>query len=569
MTCTPETISPSQAHSAVKHDSEKRGLCQLLCGVLLFLATSALASPAQTFTSLASFNGTDGAYPYYVYLVQGTDGNFYGTASSAGANNEGTFFKVTTAGKLTPLYNFCSLTSCADGSEPAAGLVLASNGAFYGTTVYGGANGQGAVYKITPAGKLSTLHSFNGTDGAYPYVGLIQAANGNLYGTTSGGGTDNLGTIFEITPGGKLSSLHSFSGADGQYPDGRLVQGTNGNFYGMTYEGGANSGGTVFQITTGGKLTTLYSFTGGADGAGPVGALIQASNGKFYGTTSAGGAHSGGTVFEMAPGGTASTLYSFCKLSSCADGETPWAGLIQATDGNLYGTTSAGGANGGGTIFRITTAGTLTTLYSFCSQSGCTDGDSPYEGLLQATNGDLYGTTYYGGTDNDGTIYSSSVGLGPFVQTVTTSGKVGAAVIILGNNLTGTTNVSFNGTTATFTVASGTEIKTTVPAGATTGTVEVTTPKGTLKSNVIFRVTPQITNFTPPSGKVGTPVTINGVSLTQTKNVTFGGVIATTFNVNSDIQVTANVPTGAKTGHIAITTLGGTVVSSGIFTVTQ
>jgi len=568
MTCTPETISPSPARSAVKHDSEKLGLCQLLCGALLFLATSALASPAQTFTSLASFNGTDGAYPYYVYLVQGTDGNFYGAASSAGANNEGTFFKVTTAGNLTPLYNFCSQASCADGSEPTTGLVLASNGAFYGTTVYGGVNGQGSVYKITPAGKLSPLHSFNGTDGAYPYVGLIQAANGNLYGTTSGGGTDGYGTIFEITPGGKLSSLHSFSAADGEYPDGRLVQGTNGNFYGTTYMGGANGEGTVFQITAGGKLTTLYSFGGGADGAGPADALIQASNGKFYGTTSAGGANSGGTVFEMTPG-KVRTIYNFCSLSSCADGGTPLAGLIQATDGNLYGTTSAGGANGGGTIFRITTAGTLTTLYSFCSQTGCTDGASPYEGLLQATNGTLYGTTYNGGADNDGTIYSLSVGLGPFVQTVTTSGKVGAAVIILGNNLTGTTSVSFGGTVATFTVASDTEIKTTVPVGATTGTVAVTTPKGTLKSNVPFRVTPHITSFTPMNGPIGTPVTINGVSLTQTNKVTFGGVKATTFSVNTDNQVTANVPTGAKTGHITITTPGGTAVSSGIFTVTQ
>jgi uncharacterized repeat protein (TIGR03803 family) len=561
MTCIRQTASPSPAHSAVKHDLKKLAPSQVFCSVLLFLITSALASSAQTFTSLLSFNGTNGAYPYYVYLVQGTDGNLYGTASSGGVNNGGTVFKITTAGNLTTRYNFCSLTSCADGSEPAAGLVLASNGTFYGTTLSGGANGQGTVYKITAAGKLSTLHSFNNTDGANPYVGLIQATNGNFYGTTSDGGTDGYGTIFEITPAGTFNSLHSFVPADGEYPDARLVQGTNGLFYGTTYLD------WVFEITAAGKLTALANTT---QGNGPTGALIQATNGKFYGTTSAGGAHSGGTVFEMALGGTASTLYSFCKLSNCADGETPLAGLIQATDGNLYGTTSAGGANGGGTIFRITTAGTLTTLYSFCSQSGCTDGASPYEGLVQATNGTLYGTTHSGGTDNLGTIYSLSVpGLGPFVQTVLTSGKVGAPVIILGNNLTGATSVSFNGTAATFTVASGTEIKTTVPDGATTGTVAVTAPKGTLKSNVPFRVTPYITSFTPTSGPVGTPVTINGVSLTQTKNVTFGGVIATTFNVNSDIQVSANVPTGAKTGHIAITTLGGTAVSSGIFTVTQ
>ena len=311
----------------------------------------------------------------------------------------------------------------------------------------------------------------------------------------------------------------------------------NGIFYGTTFLN------WVFEITAVGKLTALANST---QGSGPTGALIQATNGKFYGTASSGGENGGGTVFEMTPGGKATTLHSFCSQSNCADGKTPWAGLIQATDGNLYGTTSAGGANLYGTIFKITTAGKLTTLYSFCSQSGCTDGASPYEGLVQATNGTLYGTTHSGGTDNLGTIYSLSVGLGPFVQTVPSSAKVGAPVLILGNNLTGTTSVSFSSTAATFTVASGTEIKTTVPAGATTGTVEVTTPKGTLKSNVIFHVTPQITSFTPPSGKVGTPVTINGVSLTQTNKVTFGGVKATTFSVNTDMQITAKVPTVSK-----------------------
>jgi uncharacterized repeat protein (TIGR03803 family) len=257
MTCTPETISPSLTHSAVKHDSEKLGLCQLLCGALLFLATSALVSSAQTFSSLASFNGTNGAYPYYVYLVQGTDGNLYGTASSGGVNNGGMVFKITTAGKLTTQYNFCSLTSCADGNEPAAGLVLASNGTFYGTTLSGGANSQGTVYKTTAAGKLATLHSFNYTDGASPYVGLIQATNGNFYGTTSDGGTDGYGTIFEINPAGTFNSLHSFIPADGEYPDARLVQGTNGLFYGTTYLD------WVFEITAAGKLTALANTTRG------------------------------------------------------------------------------------------------------------------------------------------------------------------------------------------------------------------------------------------------------------------------------------------------------------------
>ncbi|HYA23881.1 MAG TPA: IPT/TIG domain-containing protein, partial [Terriglobales bacterium] len=214
----------------------------------------------------------------------------------------------------------------------------------------------------------------------------------------------------------------------------------------------------------------------------------------------------------------------------------------------------------------------LTTLHSFDG----TDGLGPIGALVQATDGDFYGTTSWGGASHNcaapaggcGTVFSLAVGLGPFVKTLPTSGKVGTSVIILGNGLTGSTAVSFNGTAATFTVVSSTEITTTVPTGATTGTVKVTMPSRTLKSNVAFRVTPQITSFTPTSGPVGTPVTITGVSLTQTTAVTFGGVKATSFTVDSDTQVTSTVPTGAKTGKIGINTPGGTATSSTTFTVT-
>jgi uncharacterized repeat protein (TIGR03803 family) len=187
---------------------------------------------------------------------------------------------------------------------------------------------------------------------------------------------------------------------------------------------------------------------------------------------------------------------------------------------------------------------------------------------VQATNGNFYGTTSAGGANNDGTVFSLSVGLGPFVETLPTSGMVGTAVIILGNNLTGATSVTFNGTPAKFTVvSSSTEIKTTVPSGATTGKVKVTTASGTLTSNQTFRVTPQIKSFSPSSGPVTTPVVITGVSLTQTTKVTFGGK-AGAFTVNSDTQVTATVPAGAKTGRITITTPGGTATSATSFTVT-
>jgi uncharacterized repeat protein (TIGR03803 family) len=327
------------------------------------------------------------------------------------------------------------------------------------------------------------------------------------------GGASNDGTVFKITPTGTLTTLYSFCSksvcTDGNGPFAGLAQATNGELYGTTVWGGANTnpdfpggGGTVFKITPSGTLTTLYRFcsqSGCTDGARPAAGLVQATSGELYGTTVAGGANTnpdfpsgGGTVFKITPSGTLTTLYRFCSQSGCTDGALPQAALVQASDGYLYGTTSQEGANGNyGTVFKITPSGALTTLYSFCSQSGCTDGSmdgNTAAGLVQATNGDLYGTTELDGANGDGTVFRLSVGLGPFVETLPTSGKVGAAVKILGTNLTGATSVSFDGTAAVFTVASASEITTTVPNGAATGTVQVVTPSGTLSSNVPFRV---------------------------------------------------------------------------------
>jgi len=331
---------------------------------------------------------------------------------------------------------------------------------------------------------FTTLHSFDLTDGGNTYAGLVQATDGNLYGTTVGGGAKGDGTVFKITPSGTLMTLYSFcskSGCtDGYFPAG-LVQATNGNFYGTT----AGGHGTVFKVTPSGTLTTLHSFNG-TDGSSPRAGLVQATDGNFYGTTYSGGAKNIGTVFKITPSGTLTTLHSF----DLTDGESPVAALIQSTDGNLYGTTPPGGAHGDGTVFKITTSGTLTTLYSFCSKLGCTDGANPEAALVQDTNGTFYGTTRSGGAHAYGTVFSLSAGLGPFVETQPTSGKVGAAVKILGTNLTGATSVTFNGTAAVFTVVSSSEIMTIVPAGATTGKVKVVTPHGTLSSNVPFRVLP-------------------------------------------------------------------------------
>jgi uncharacterized repeat protein (TIGR03803 family) len=274
-----------------------------------------------------------------------------------------------------------------------------------------------------------------------------------------------------------------------------VIQATDGNFYGTTYAGGVGVGnsGTVFKITPTGTLSSLYSFCSQpncADGALPAG-LVLASNGNFYGTTFSGGSNAYpcpgdcGTVLEITPEGKLTTLYSFCSLSNCADGAAPEASLIQATDGDLYGTTSGGGTHGKGTVFKITLAGKLTTLHSF---SGA-DGSLPYSGVVQATDGKIYGATYEGGTKGDGVIFSLSTGLRRFVKAEPTSGEVGSKVKILGTHLTGATAVSFNGTPASFKVCtSGKALDTSVPAGATSGTITVTLPTGTLTSNVVFTV---------------------------------------------------------------------------------
>jgi uncharacterized repeat protein (TIGR03803 family) len=486
-----------------KLNSAKAYMAFVLC------AATAIALPAQTFTRLYSFNVSHSGTGPVAGLVQATNGDLYGTTVNGGANIYGTVFKITPSGTLTTLYSFCSQSGCTDGDSPEAGLVQATNGDLYGTTSVGGANlntfpniGAGTVFKITPGGTLTTLYSFCAqsgcTDGEIPYAGLVQATNGDFYGTTSGGGANgNYGTIFKITPSGALTTLYSFcsqSGCTDGYGPAGLVQATDGSFYGTTRSGGANGNyGTVFRINPDGSLTTLYSFcsqSGCTDGSNPVAGLVRAMNGDLYGTTSTGGANGAvyggyGTVFKITPSGTLTTLYSFCSQSGCPDGSNPVAALVQATNGDFGGTTPS---NGGGTIFKMTASGTLTTLYTFCSQNKCTDGGNPQAALVQDTNGDFYGTTFSGGNSDAGTVFRIAVGLRPFVKTQPASGDAGATVNILGTDLTDATSVSFNGTAAVFTVVSSSEITTTVPVGATSGSVQVVTPSGTLSSNVAFRV---------------------------------------------------------------------------------
>ncbi len=381
-----------------------------------------------------------------------------------GGRTCGTIFKITADGTFTTLYRFCSKPSCADGDAPIGGLIQAANGDLYGTTSAGGGtnvtpSGWGTIFKITPSGSLTTLYSFcpqNGcTDGVRPVANLIQAKDGNLYGT---GGGFSPGTIFKITPAGKFTSLYTFCSqegcADGYLPTGPLVQGANGNLYGTTLYGGVQNGGT------------------------PPG----------Y-----------GTIFEITPSGQLTTIYAFCAQSECPDGDLPNSGLILASDGNFYGTTQYGGANtnttalyGGGTIFQLSPSGTLTTLYSFCAKAGCADGFTPFAPLVQDTLGVMYGTTLYGGANgnNQGTIFAVSTGAPPFVTTRPTIGLAGEVVTILGYGLKATTSVTFNGTPAEILYATPTVLYALVPAGATTSQVQVVTPNATLTSTVAFEVVP-------------------------------------------------------------------------------
>jgi len=380
-------------------------------------------------TSLWSFTGAgDGANPQGA-LLQGSDGNFYGTTfgSGSGPSAFGTVFRVATHGTLMTLWSF---TNGWDGAYPADGLVQGSDGNFYGTT-YGSGSGPsayGSVFRISPGGSLTNLWSFTGgTDGANPYAAPVQGRDGNFYGTTSGSGSgpSGNGTVFRITPSGSLSNLHSFVGTDGANPSSRLVLGSDGNFYGTTYAGGNAYGGTIYRISPGGSLTTLWSFTNGLDGANSYATLVQGDDGSFYGTTTGGGANGNGTVFRISPTGNLTNLWEF---TGCGDGGNSSAGLVLGSDGNFYGTTSGlgSGPSAYGSVFRISPSGVLSTLHSF----GVGDGVSPYAPLVQGSDGSFYGTTYAGGTNGYGTVFRFPVPLNPPANHISDIRLAGANVIV-------------------------------------------------------------------------------------------------------------------------------------------
>ena len=546
--------------------------------VFVMALAIAVATPlcAQTYSDLYNFgaNANDPVSPQSSGIItQGRDGQLYSTTPFGGVFGQGAAFKVSTSGSLSKIYDFTFTAS--GGTNPFGGLTLGTDGNFYGTTKTGGTFSFGTLFKLTSGGTLTPMYNFGACaypckEGTYPISPPIQDTDGNYYGTVPNtiDGT-NHGVVYKLTSTGKYSTLYAFDGTLGYNPEAPLTEGADGNLYGTTALGGKtvtgcysvnDTCGTVFKITTSGKLTLIYQFDQ-THGAGPLGPVIQGTDGNFYGTTSAGGTSGLGTAFKLTSGGLLTVLHNF----NGTDGQMPYAGLVQADDGSFYGTTSTGGTLGYGTLFKITSSGVFSVVYNFENTHGAT----PEVTLFQGTNGLLYGDTDLGGAKSSGAFYSLNITAAEFAKLQTLSGKVGSTISVLGQGFTGSTAVSFGGVDATtFTVVSDTYLTAKVPTGAKTGTVTIVRPGGGLNSIQQFKVTPTILSFSPPSGTIGTGVTINGTGLIQTTKVTFGGVKATMFTVNSDTQVAATVPTGAITGKIVITTAGGTASSSGTFTVT-
>ncbi len=473
---------------------------------LLFVSfvVTASALSAQTIKTLINFDGNSATAPAYATLVQGIDGNLYGTTYYGGSGDCddfigvgcGVVFKVSKDGALEILHNFAGN----DGQYPQDGLVLGNDGKLYGTTFEGGSARLGTVFSITYSGLLTTIHNFSGPDGSAPYAGLTLGQDGNFYGVTFWGGagyqfcTEGCGTVFKMSAAGELTTLYNFCSQiycpDGTQPRGRLALGLDGALYGTTSGGSLYQSGTVFRISEQGTLRTIHIFgTPFLDGLIPLGGLVQSSDGNLYGTTQKGGYEGVGTIYELTPREGYKTFAFF----NTDTGFYPAAPLVEGSDGNLYGTLQFGPTGSSGSVYEANSQGSIKVLHFFAGYPR--DGAQPLGGLFQATDGNFYGVTYAGGSGECnysapgcGTVFSLNMDLGPFVSFVKPFGRVGLAAGILGQGLTGTTAVSLNGTPMSFTVESDTFIKAKVPTGATTGYITVDTPSGKLSSNVPFQI---------------------------------------------------------------------------------
>jgi uncharacterized repeat protein (TIGR03803 family) len=391
----------------MENSAQHRGWISGVLVVMLVLKVfAAQSAQGQTFTVLYNFPGSpDWAEPY-AGLFLDTEGNLYGTTAYGGNSDCGTVYELSKTGEETILYNFCSQTNCTDGEEPQGGVIRDAAGNSYGTTILGGAYGDGTVFEVSKTGSETVLHSFGYPDGVTPRARLIRDKVGNLYGTTTEGGTGcgngGCGVVFKVAVNGTETVLHSFNGSDGAYPTAGLVRDVAGNFYGTTYAGGTKNYGTVFKLSKTGKLTVLHSFTE-SDGANPDGDVIRDAAGNFYGTTYAGGASNVGTVFKLSRAGKETVLHSF----GYPNGAYPTRGLVQDIAGNFYGTTYYGGGSGCGAgcgvVFKVSKTGEETVVHSFAGYPS--DGGYPFGGLIRDAKGNIYGTTVSGGIYDGGTVW--------------------------------------------------------------------------------------------------------------------------------------------------------------------
>lgn len=400
------------------------------CGLLLLLLFTGRAEAGWMLNTLAQFDVSNGKN-CEAGLTKGPDGNFYGVAMNGGTNGgHGTVFRVSPQGALSPIFHF----NGTNGSYPDATLLLASDGNFYGSTVFGGlgfngtlpygyGNGFGTLFRVSPAGEFATLVTFNGTNGAYPRCTLTESVDGLLYGTATGTyhsyftNTGGQGTVFTLTTNGQHSTLFKFNGTNGESPMGKLLE-LEGDFYGITWSGGASNLGTVFRITTNGDMTTLVNFAG-TNGSNPYSGVVRAGDGQLYGTTiSSSVGHSYGKIFRMTTNGILTTIHSFNGVN----GQFADALLALGQDGALYGTTANGGQpNYGqisgnlGTIYQVTTNGGFTTLLAFNNINGAV----PVAELVLDDDGSFYGTTYSGGVSGNsqvGTIFHFGPGVSPVIE---------------------------------------------------------------------------------------------------------------------------------------------------------
>ena len=352
-------------------------------------------TPAGVLTTLYRFHGSDGQNSQAA-LVLGRDGNFYGTTRGGGSFGAGTVFALSAAGTFTSLHSF---VYGSDGANPAGPLLLARDGFFYGVTARGGPANQGTVYRVGRDGTQSVLAAFPADIGSQPTGPLAEGPDGSFYGVTTDGNVLNSGTVFQVTPAGVLTILHTFnSDVDGAYPRGGLILARDGFFYGTAETAGPSGGGTVFKIDATGSLTVLHAFTYGGDGSGPEGPLLEATDGNFYGALGS-DSNNLSNVFRLTPGGAVTTLHGFMYAT---DGGTPNGGLVQGSDGSLYGTATGNGPKGGGTLFKLTLGGDFTVLHAL---DPATDGSDPQGGLILGTDGNFYGTASAGGVNDTGTIY--------------------------------------------------------------------------------------------------------------------------------------------------------------------